>query len=123
MDNADSDYGRFQRVMKGINDSLSDISEETEELSIAQIRVLIFVMRRENVTGAQIAQGLELSRPTVSRCLSTLDVDDKARRKNKPPLGFIKLIKGDSTTDTRSKTAVLTAKGKKMAERIVGYFG
>ena len=122
MDNADSAYVHFQKVMKGLNESLNDISRESEELSIAQIRVLIFVMRRENVIGADIAKGLELSRPTVSRCLSTLDTGKtNARRQNKDALGFIEL-KPDSE-DTRVKRVVLTAKGRKMAERIVGYFG
>ena len=106
-------------VIRGMQEALSDIHRLSGELTTTQLRVLIFVMRRGKVTGTDICEALDMSRPTVSRSLATLS-DENISRRAGDPVGFLSLQ--NDPTDRRVKYAVLTPKGQALADRIVEAF-
>jgi|VirMetMinimDraft_7_1064189.scaffolds.fasta_scaffold31971_3 DNA-binding MarR family transcriptional regulator len=112
------------RVLKGLQDSIKNVHRNTGDLTITQLNVLLLIMRRKRVTGMEICQSLEMSRPTVSRIIALLSEEVKTR-KTQEPLGLIKfddegimsLVK-----DRRVKYVVLTEKGEALAQSFVEAF-
>jgi len=118
------------RILKGMQDSISHIQRDTGDLTIAQLSVLLLVMRRGRVTGMDICKALDMSRPTTSRIVALLsDEETKNTRKHQEPLALIRFdTEGDradpyrsqtETRDRRVKSVVLTEKGESLVRRIV----
>jgi len=103
-------------ILRGMQESLTDIYRLSGELTITQIRVLVFVMRRGKVTGTDIAKALDMSKPTVSRSIATLS-DESISRRSGEALGFMKLE--TDISDRRVRYAVLTQKGQALVDRVV----
>ena len=106
-------------ILKGLQESLTEMHRLSGELSTTQLRVLVFVMRRTKASGTDIARALNLSKPTVSRCVATLS-DENISRRSDEPLGFIRLE--SDPDDRRVKYAVLTSKGEALAARVMELF-
>jgi DNA-binding MarR family transcriptional regulator len=106
-------------VLRGLQETLADIYRLSGELTLTQMRVLVYVIRREKVTGSDICKALDLSRPTVSRSIATL-ADEKISRRDMDPIGFLRIE--HDPLDRRVKYAVLTEKGKALGHRIVELF-
>ena len=103
-------------VLRGMQDSLAALSQIGGDLSIAQIRVLIYVMRRGRVTGTDIMNSLGLTRPTTSRIVAALSNEQIGRRQDEP-LDFVRIV--PDPVDRRVKHIELTENGRMMAARIV----
>ena len=106
-------------ILRGMQESLTDMYRLSGELTTTQLRVLIFVMRRGKATGSDIAKALEMSAPTVSRSIATLS-DENISRRAGAPVGFLRLE--SDPTDRRVRHAVLTEKGQTMVNRMVERF-
>jgi len=106
-------------ILRGMQESLTDMYRLSGELTTTQLRVLIFVMRRGKATGSDIAKALEMSAPTVSRSIATLS-DENISRRAGAPVGFLRLE--SDPTDRRVRYAVLTEKGQTMVNRMVERF-
>jgi DNA-binding MarR family transcriptional regulator len=109
------------RVLKGLQDSIKNVHRTTGELTITQLNVLLFIMRRKRVHGLQICQSLEMSRPTVSRIMALLSEEIQTRKKQRP-LGLIKFDDGSLVKDRRVKYVVLTEKGEALAHSFLESF-
>jgi len=106
-------------ILRGMQEAVTDIQRLSGELTTTQLRVLIFVMRRGKATGTDISKALDLSKPTVSRCIATLS-DENISRRAGTPVGFLRLE--NDPMDRRVRYAVLTAKGLSLVDRIVERF-
>jgi DNA-binding MarR family transcriptional regulator len=84
------------------------------------MRVLVFVMRRGRVTGTDILNGLDLTRPTTSRIVAALS-DEAIGRRQDEPLNFIRIV--PDTSDRRIKHIELTERGQALAAKMLGFFG
>ena len=111
------------RILKGLQDSIKNVHRKTGDLTITQLNVLLFIMRRGSVTGMEICQGLEMSRPTVSRIIALLS-EEVQTRKSQEPLGLIRFDDegGSLVKDRRVKYVVLTEKGEALANSFVEAF-
>jgi DNA-binding MarR family transcriptional regulator len=111
------------RVLKGLQDSIKNVHRNTGDLTVTQLNVLLLIMRRKRVTGMEICQSLEMSRPTVSRIIALLSEEVKTR-KTQEPLGLIKFDDdgGSLVKDRRVKNVVLTEKGEALAQSFVEAF-
>ena len=111
------------RILKGLQDSIKNVHRKTGDLTITQLNVLLFIMRRGSVTGMEICQGLEMSRPTVSRIIALLS-EEVQTRKSQEPLGLIRFDDegGSLVKDRRVKNVVLTEKGEALAQSFVEAF-
>ena len=111
------------RILKGLQDSIKNVHRKTGDLTITQLNVLLFIMRRGSVTGMEICQGLEMSRPTVSRIIALLS-EEVQTRKSQEPLGLIRFDDGGGSLvkDRRVKYVVLTEKGEALANSFVEAF-
>jgi DNA-binding MarR family transcriptional regulator len=109
-------------VLKGIQEFISTIQDQTNytdekgikrtgELTIGQLKVLIFIMRRGETSGSEIATALGMSKPTVSRIIALLSEDVMTRKQL--PLGYVKIV--EDMEDRRAKRVSLTGKGKALA--------
>lgn len=106
-------------VLRGLQDSLTEINEEVGELTLQQIRTLAFIMRRGSVTGTEIMAALDLSRPTTSRIVAALS-NEMIGRRQAAPLDLVSI--NPDPVDRRVRHIVLTTKGQKLAESIVEMF-
>jgi DNA-binding MarR family transcriptional regulator len=106
-------------ILRGMQESLTDMHRLSGELTTSQLRVLMFVMRRGKATGRDISKALEMSPPTVSRSIATLS-DEKISRRAGEPVGFLRLE--SDPLDRRVRYAVLTVKGQALVDRIVEKF-
>lgn len=111
------------RILKGLQDSIKNVHRKTGDLTITQLNVLLFIMRRGSVTGMEICQGLEMSRPTVSRIIALLS-EEVQTRKSQEPLGLIRFDDegGSLVKDRRVKYVVLTERGEALAQSFVEAF-
>ena len=111
------------RILKGLQDSIKNVHRKTGDLTSTQLNVLLFIMRRGSVTGMEICQGLEMSRPTVSRIIALLS-EEVQTRKSQEPLGLIRFDDegGSLVKDRRVKYVVLTEKGEALANSFVEAF-
>jgi|TARA_B110000238_G_C16019237_1_gene392438 DNA-binding MarR family transcriptional regulator len=111
------------RILKGLQDSIKNVHRKTGDLTITQLNVLLFIMRRGSVTGMEICQGLEMSRPTVSRIIALLS-EEVQTRKSQEPLGLIRFDDegGSLVKDRRVKYVVLTEKGEALANSFAEAF-
>lgn len=112
------------RILKGLQDSIKNVHRKTGDLTITQLNVLLFIMRRGSVTGMEICQGLEMSRPTVSRIIALLS-EEVQTRKSQEPLGLIRFDDSGILSlvkDRRVKYVVLTEKGEALANSFVEAF-
>lgn len=106
-------------ILKGLQDSLTIMNQFGGELTIQQMRVLLFVMRRERSTGVEISASLDISRPTISRILAALSNEPIGRR-NAPPLDLVRYE--NDPVDRRIRYVTLTAKGKTLAKVLATSF-
>ena len=109
-------------VLKGFQEFISTIQDQTNytddkgiertvELTIGHLKVLIFIMQREETSGSEIATTLGMSKPTVSRIIALLSEDVMTRKQL--PLGYVKIV--EDMEDRRAKRVSLTGKGKALA--------
>ena len=105
-------------ILKGIQNSIKSV--DIKNLTITQLSVLLFIMRRKEVTQGQICKALEMSRPTVCRIAQFLS-DQPYSLHKKGNLGLI-TFKNGLSTDRRVKDLVLTNKGQTLADRFVYLF-
>jgi len=116
-------------VLRGIFESISTLQDQTNytdekginrtgELTIGQLKVLIYLMRFGEASGTTISKDLGMAAPTVSRIIALLSTTVKTRKQ--APLGYVTIeaVEGDR----RNKIAKLTPKGKQLAGVIVGKF-
>ena len=116
-------------VLRGIFESISTLQDQTNytdekginrtgELTIGQLKVLIYLMRFKEASGTTISKDLGMAPPTVSRIIALLSTTVQTRKQ--APLGYVTIeaVEGDR----RNKIAKLTPKGKKLAGVIVGKF-
>lgn len=106
-------------ILKGLQDSLTIINQFGGELTIHQMRVLLFVMRRERATGSDISKALDISRPTISRIIAALS-NEAIGRRNAPPLDLVQLE--NDPIDRRVRYVTLTSKGKTLANVLATSF-
>ena len=111
-------YKQKNIILKGIQNSIK--SADIKNLTITQLSILIFIMRRKEVTQAQISKSLELSRPTVCRITQLLSNQNNTRYREKN-LGLI-TFKNSSSIDRRVKDIILTDKGEALINRFVYLF-
>ena len=108
-------------ILRGIQESITTIQAQTNyiddkgtartgELTIGQLKVLIYIMRQGQATGSEIGKDLGMTSPTVSRIVALLSTSVQTRKQL--PLGYIE-IQYD-IADRRIKRAVLTEKGKSL---------
>ena len=109
-------------VLKGFQELISTIQDQTNytddkgiertvELTIGHLKVLIFIMQREETSGSEIATTLGMSKPTASRIIALLSEDVMTRKQL--PLGYVKIV--EDMEDRRAKRVSLTGKGKALA--------
>jgi len=116
-------------VLRGIFESISTLQDQTNytdekginrtgELTIGQLKVLIYLMRFKEASGTTISKDLGMAPPTVSRIIALLSTTVQTRKQ--APLGYVTIeaVEGDR----RNKIAKLTPKGKLLAGVIVGKF-
>lgn len=106
-------------ILRGLQDSLNAMHQAGGELTIHQMRVLLFVMRRDKVTGSDIMAALDLSRPTTSRIVAALS-NEMIGRRNAAPLDLVRFE--DDPMDRRVRYIVLTEKGQTLASKLEDYF-
>tara|TARA_B100000780_G_C20839787_1_gene333735 strand:- start:149 stop:517 length:369 start_codon:yes stop_codon:yes gene_type:complete len=111
-------YKQKNIILKGIQNSIK--SADIKNLTITQLSILIFIMRRKEVTQTQIAKSLEISKPTVCRITQLLS-DQNDTRYRKRNLGLI-TFKNSSSIDRRVKDIILTDKGEALINRFVYLF-
>ena len=111
-------YKQKNIILKGIQNSIK--SADIKNLTITQLSILIFIMRRKEVTQTQIAKSLEISKPTVCRIIQLLS-DQNDTRYRKRNLGLI-TFKNSSSIDRRVKDIILTDKGEALINRFVYLF-
>ena len=107
-------------VLRGLQESLSAMHQQGGDLSLNQMRVLVFIMRRGRVTGTDIINALDLTRPTTSRIVAALSDEEIGRRKGEEPLDFVRFI--PDPVDRRVKYLELTQRGQALAAKIVDLF-
>jgi|TARA_R110001606_G_C14836771_1_gene585153 DNA-binding MarR family transcriptional regulator len=111
-------YKQKNIILKGIQNSIK--SADIKNLTITQLSILIFIMRRKEVTQSQISKSLEISRPTVCRITQLLS-DQNDTRYRERNLGLI-TFKNSSSIDRRVKDIILTDKGEALINRFVYLF-
>ena len=109
-------------VLKGFQELISTIQDQTNytddkgiertvELTIGHLKVLIFIMQREETSGSEIATTLGMSKPTASRIIALLSEDVMTRKQL--PLGYVKIVEDITSEDGEVvKRVFLTDKGK-----------
>lgn len=108
-------------VLKGFQELISTIQDQTNYtddkgiewtvgLTLGHLKVLIFIMQREETSGSEIATTLGMSKPTVSRIIALLSEDVIMRPL---PLGYVKIVEDITSEDGEVvKRVFLTDKGK-----------
>jgi len=118
-------------VLKGFQEFISTIQDQTDytdekgikrtlELTIGQLKVLIFIMQRGETSGSEIATAFGMSKPTVSRIIALLSEDVMTRKQL--PLGYVKIVEDITSEDGEVvKRVFLTDKGKALVTSVVSY--
>lgn len=105
--------------LAGMASALEEAHSIYGELTVAHLRILVFISRHGKASGQELVTKLKLTKPNVSRALALLGDEVVASRKAAP----LALITFETDpVDRRYKYAVLTDKGEQLAQALASQF-